>query len=269
MNDFAEKIVTLRRRHGMTQAELADKLGVTDKSVSKWERGATLPDVAVLSNISRLFGISVDSLLGLTANEGMYPEYISLEKYLMGEFGYQVPDLHPDRAEVILLSMCPYLDDASHGVALSGRAGECAHSFLFGKPLPSYDEFSRLDKIGVVYVSSVPLMSPSQELDSLVDELEHTRLGAMAVNRFLLEKFSEKMTRLVNSEHVRAIAIENEFVKRYFGWFVSSASIPLLAKMQERISNGNLKLLFVGPPLTWRSEEEKYDQAELKRLVTE
>ena len=60
---IAENISSLRREIGMTQAELAEKLNYTDKAVSKWERGESIPDVTVLKNIADLFGVKVDYLL--------------------------------------------------------------------------------------------------------------------------------------------------------------------------------------------------------------
>lgn len=60
---IAENIQSLRRDAGMTQAALADKLNYTDKAVSKWERGESVPDVAVLRDIADLFGVTVDYLL--------------------------------------------------------------------------------------------------------------------------------------------------------------------------------------------------------------
>lgn len=60
---IAKNIIELRRRDGMTQAELAEKLSYTDKAVSKWERGASVPDISVLKNIAELFGVTVDYLI--------------------------------------------------------------------------------------------------------------------------------------------------------------------------------------------------------------
>ena len=62
-NIIAENIQLLRRDAGMTQASLAEKLNYTDKAVSKWERGESVPDVAVLRDIAELFGVTVDYLL--------------------------------------------------------------------------------------------------------------------------------------------------------------------------------------------------------------
>lgn len=59
----AKNIVRLRQASGMTQAELAAKLNYSDKAVSKWERGESLPDVAVLSQIADLFQVSLDWLV--------------------------------------------------------------------------------------------------------------------------------------------------------------------------------------------------------------
>lgn len=56
----AKNIVKHRKRLGLTQFELAEKLNYTDKSVSKWERGETLPDAFVLKQLADLFGITVD-----------------------------------------------------------------------------------------------------------------------------------------------------------------------------------------------------------------
>ena len=59
----AKNIVRLRQASGMTQAELAAKLNYSDKAVSKWERGESLPDVAVLAQIADLFQVSLDWLV--------------------------------------------------------------------------------------------------------------------------------------------------------------------------------------------------------------
>ncbi|MCI9032236.1 MAG: helix-turn-helix transcriptional regulator [Clostridia bacterium] len=60
---IAEKIASLRRANKMTQAELAEKLNYSDKSVSKWERGEALPDIEVLVALSELFNVSLDYLV--------------------------------------------------------------------------------------------------------------------------------------------------------------------------------------------------------------
>ena len=52
-----------RNRLGYTQSELASRLGVTDKAVSKWERNLSCPDISLLPKLSELFGISIDELM--------------------------------------------------------------------------------------------------------------------------------------------------------------------------------------------------------------
>ena len=56
-------IAELRKQHGMTQLELAEKMGVTDKAVSKWERGESVPDVLTLVQLAEVFDVTVDELL--------------------------------------------------------------------------------------------------------------------------------------------------------------------------------------------------------------
>ena len=56
-------IKTLREQNRLTQAELAEKLSVSDKTVSKWETGKGYPDITLLEPIARAFGVSVTELL--------------------------------------------------------------------------------------------------------------------------------------------------------------------------------------------------------------
>ena len=60
----AKNIVQYRKAHHDTQLDLATKLNYSDKSVSKWERGESLPDVYILSQIAELYGVSVSALIG-------------------------------------------------------------------------------------------------------------------------------------------------------------------------------------------------------------
>ncbi len=56
-------ISSLRKENGMTQLELAEKMGVTDKAVSKWERDLSYPDVNSIPKLAEIFGVSVDELM--------------------------------------------------------------------------------------------------------------------------------------------------------------------------------------------------------------
>ncbi len=60
---IAENIAYYRKQNGDTQAELAEKLNYSDKSVSKWERGDGTPDVFILAKIASLYDITVQDLL--------------------------------------------------------------------------------------------------------------------------------------------------------------------------------------------------------------
>lgn len=60
---FGAMIAQLRKDNNMTQAELAEKMGVTDKAVSKWERDLSFPDVSSIPKLAKIFGVSVDTLM--------------------------------------------------------------------------------------------------------------------------------------------------------------------------------------------------------------
>lgn len=67
MNDIkltvANNISALRKNASLTQAELGEKLGYSDKSISKWERAEALPDINVLMQMSKMFDVTVDYML--------------------------------------------------------------------------------------------------------------------------------------------------------------------------------------------------------------
>ena len=60
---IGEFIASQRRSKNLTQAALAEKLGITDRAVSKWERGKGLPDVSLMLDLCEIFGITVNELL--------------------------------------------------------------------------------------------------------------------------------------------------------------------------------------------------------------
>lgn len=60
---IADNLIRYRKQAGYTQAELAEKINYSDKSVSKWEQGNGIPDVYTLVQLAELYGVSVDALL--------------------------------------------------------------------------------------------------------------------------------------------------------------------------------------------------------------
>ena len=71
--NFAEIIVNRRKALGLTQEGLAQKLGVTNQAVSKWESGQSCPDLALLPRIADLFGITIEELFGREPKAVSFP----------------------------------------------------------------------------------------------------------------------------------------------------------------------------------------------------
>lgn len=74
---LGKRIAALRKEKGMTQEQLAEKVGVSAQAVSKWENDVSCPDITLLPLLADLFGVSVDELLGVKPVE---PHVIILDK---------------------------------------------------------------------------------------------------------------------------------------------------------------------------------------------
>lgn len=70
---IGSNIASLRKQCAMTQAELAERLNYSDKAISKWERGESIPDAVTLVQLAKIFGVSMDSLVGMETPTAAMP----------------------------------------------------------------------------------------------------------------------------------------------------------------------------------------------------
>lgn len=66
---MGEIISALRKEKGMTQKELAEQIGVTDKAVSKWERNLSCPDISSIPHLAEVLGVGVEELMDVKPKE--------------------------------------------------------------------------------------------------------------------------------------------------------------------------------------------------------
>ena len=67
--EMGKKIRQLRFKAGLTQEQLAEKLGIGPQSVSKWENAVAMPDITTLPLLAEIFGVSIDDLFDLTSEQ--------------------------------------------------------------------------------------------------------------------------------------------------------------------------------------------------------
>ncbi|MFR5103617.1 MAG: helix-turn-helix domain-containing protein, partial [Christensenellaceae bacterium] len=80
----AKNLIELRKRKNFTQGELAEMLNYSDKTISKWENGDSLPDISVLASLAEIYGITLDDLIHENAAEKVADkaeEKKALERY--------------------------------------------------------------------------------------------------------------------------------------------------------------------------------------------
>lgn len=85
----AKNILELRQSNSMTQTELAERLNYSDKSVSKWERAESMPDISVLLEIATIFGVTLDYLVSADHDApGAPAEKTKVSKRLVRNHGF-------------------------------------------------------------------------------------------------------------------------------------------------------------------------------------
>ena len=115
MEEFGKSILGLRQNANMTQEELALRMGVTPQAISKWERGQSLPDISIFTELCRALNESADKLLGLENKEAKkggadsYPEDVlknirfSLEPLVLS-FGEELVQIFLDGDYMVLVA---------------------------------------------------------------------------------------------------------------------------------------------------------------------
>lgn len=78
--NIAKNLIELRKMNKLTQAELAEKLNYSDKAISKWEHGESLPDVEILCQIAEMYNVSLDYLISDDHEEKTNEYKISVER---------------------------------------------------------------------------------------------------------------------------------------------------------------------------------------------
>ena len=142
--EFGCFLAELRKEKGFTQKELAEKLFVSDKAVSKWETGGSIPDVALLMPLSKLLGVTV-------------PELLECRRYQATE------TIAPERADAMMSTVIQLTDEERTAAEKSRKK---IQSWFIGAAVVSlvacllnYQYFSQVRSINPMAVA-MPLMIP-------------------------------------------------------------------------------------------------------------
>lgn len=80
---ISKNIAEYRKKAKLTQSELAEKLSFSDKSISKWERGEAIPDVVVLINMCKIFGITLNDMISAEETKPVYKPKDTIKNHIL------------------------------------------------------------------------------------------------------------------------------------------------------------------------------------------
>ena len=153
--EFGERLKQYRKARGLTQQELADLLGVSNKSVSRWESGS-YPDVATLGPLAHALGVTVDDLLGVapplrSLGRTDWQNWLSFAFAIGGGVLFFLLDLFAPTLVCYLL----YLGAMAYGVYL--QKYYTYHSKWFHRANLAMNFFVNLQLLGTVFSIAVQL----------------------------------------------------------------------------------------------------------------
>ena len=167
-------LAALRKDVGMTQQEVADRLGVSNKTVSKWESGGGFPDIAVLPALAELYGVTADDLLagetvrGTTGGQQV-EQYLAQRYGLRWRIGYALAALCLLAAVLFRAYNWVWLLLAGAAAAVWIGWGRCGRAELRGRLLMLFPLAAAL--VFMVLGKCFPSQSVYDKLSAMVTDL--------------------------------------------------------------------------------------------------
>lgn len=212
MQEIGARIACLRREQDLTQAELAEKLGISYQAVSSWERGASMPDISKLVDLARTLNVTVDTLLGgekVPVSEKIKEEVTQLDPDVAENAAWAIEhavDEQPKKKKIdmkMLLGIAPFLPSAElEKLALEAR-DDADYDML--RRLAPFLRTSVLEKLldhcnGAIDRRSIVVMAPflsAQYLDKLLDNCD-LEIDADLIRRLAPFASQSTLVKLVN-----------------------------------------------------------------------
>ncbi len=168
---IGEYLSSLRKYYKITQDELSDRLGITRQAISKWENGATIPDIELLMKLSELYGVSINDIINADTTSIKYQKEI----------------VFPDKSKVpkeITVIGCGrwgtfiawYLNEIGHKVSLYGRETSAKMQRLVATRENEYLQLNNriqliTDLKDIEKAEYIIISIPAQKLKDVVNEL--------------------------------------------------------------------------------------------------
>ena len=171
-----EYLAALRKYYKITQDELAERLSVTRQAISKWENGATIPDIELLMKLSELYGVSINDILNADTASIKYQKEIVF------------PDKSKTPKKVTVIGcgrwgtfIAWYLNKIGHKVSLYGRETSAKMKRLLETRENEYLQLSDsielvTDLQGIEDAEYIIISIPSQKVQAVVDEMNTCKI---------------------------------------------------------------------------------------------
>lgn len=169
---LGENIKRLRKKHGLTQEEFAEKLGITGKAVSKWENGNTYPHRSTIMRISRTFNVRMDDL-----ENGYLPEDVSQDTNIVEIYNFM------NEINKKLGSMMKQRNIVDDYLAEASKNEMCYAPYEFANTEPLTEEEMEFNDLKQFYVMEIHKLMSDLEFEEALeycDELIGKGFGEMA-----------------------------------------------------------------------------------------
>lgn len=122
--ELANRLYEYRKQSGLSQEELAEKLGISRQSVSKWERAESCPDTDNLIELAKIYNVSLDTLVNLNANKEEVQENKEKEVPYIIKINHEIDDIEDSLGNNIILKddgMHIHYEEAKSGITINSK----------------------------------------------------------------------------------------------------------------------------------------------------
>ena len=156
--DFGKRVAALRREKGLTQSELAQKLNISNKAISRWETGEGYPEITILPSLAKELGVTVDDLLNDSNENQNFEEAFENVNFFEHKKREDIPFEKPYWQSLIIFNKIGFVAIAInigalllYGIMLfTGLLFNGVPSFLFFIPVFIYGIAAIIGKAGLI-----------------------------------------------------------------------------------------------------------------------